>query len=495
MMVGRSTRQCDRARPTCTPCRKSRRTCLGYRDQGDVIFRDETHATRTKAERATSSLVASSPRPSPAVEVARSGDCGLWISRYLPQPVELQATSLFVYNYVQPPQALQSNSSHVHCLVGLVAREAPDSHLSRAMLAISIAFMSNVVRQPSLMVRANTEYGRALALTNTALAHPIEATTDRTLLTVLLLTMFVVIASPNDTVAGHKAEDSHIDGVAALIKLRGKARLRTPVEAKLFDMARGNLVMSYLSRGKAIDFLTDMMDELPVDDAVNDQLGRLTMELPNLRAAAEGLVKVPNPLVRLTKAVQILGDVVALDQRLVRWSQSVPAAWARQTVQHVVDRPATPPETWAFYPGDVDVYQDLWVADSWNTYRWARLVTGRMMVRIVARLRGIVPAFCLPAVGSPLEVVLELVNEICASVPFILGYATRAMEKEDSGVNALGGYFLLTPLAVACSVDEVSEAQRRWLRGRLTHISRQMGINRAAALVEVLPPGPENLRP
>ncbi|KAF2670717.1 hypothetical protein BT63DRAFT_438337 [Microthyrium microscopicum] len=46
--------KCDEVQPACTQCKKSNRTCPGYPDEFDLIFRNETMAVKRKAQRALS---------------------------------------------------------------------------------------------------------------------------------------------------------------------------------------------------------------------------------------------------------------------------------------------------------------------------------------------------------------------------------------------------------------------------------------------------------
>ena len=41
--------KCDETKPTCNQCAKSRRQCPGYEDEFNLVFRDETQATKRRA--------------------------------------------------------------------------------------------------------------------------------------------------------------------------------------------------------------------------------------------------------------------------------------------------------------------------------------------------------------------------------------------------------------------------------------------------------------
>src|SRR5262245_46815236 len=50
MLILPNVTQCDEGKPVCTKCIKSKRRCLGYREEADLLFRNETQATVVRAQ-------------------------------------------------------------------------------------------------------------------------------------------------------------------------------------------------------------------------------------------------------------------------------------------------------------------------------------------------------------------------------------------------------------------------------------------------------------
>ena len=82
---------------------------------------------------------------------------------------------------------------------------------------------------------------------------------------------------------------------------------------------------------------------------------------------------------------------------------------------------------------------------------------------------------------------LQLSHEICASVPFFLGYSVKSSDRSSRPPpKAVSGNLLLWPLYIAACTGIVSNMMRVWVAGRLSMISDVMGIRQAAPLAYTL---------
>ncbi|KAF2457650.1 hypothetical protein BDY21DRAFT_285624 [Lineolata rhizophorae] len=64
--------KCDEIRPSCTQCNRTGRTCPGYPDEFDLIFRDENAAVARRARKASAAKTSSSPGSSSSRSVSKS---------------------------------------------------------------------------------------------------------------------------------------------------------------------------------------------------------------------------------------------------------------------------------------------------------------------------------------------------------------------------------------------------------------------------------------
>lgn len=205
--------KCDETKPTCNQCAKARRTCPGYKDEFDLVFRNETKATERRAQKAggrkgsvdsrsESSSVASSPSSmssldllSPmAREFIRSPSAdGSSISPQLTIPTEQLANCHFFSNFILVPRQ-GSTRGFMDYLLPLMRSESSNGHLQHAFNACSLAHLGNRVKSDAEDIpnKALAEYTKALSATHTALQDPELSKTDATLAAVLLLGLYEV---------------------------------------------------------------------------------------------------------------------------------------------------------------------------------------------------------------------------------------------------------------------------------------------------------------
>jgi predicted 2-oxoglutarate/Fe(II)-dependent dioxygenase YbiX len=126
-------------------------------------------------------------------------------------------------------------------LVPMLRHESPDSHLSLAFQAVSLASLANrpSTRGRAIFPQAVAQYTKALKAVNLALQNPTQQKTDQTLAAILMLGFFETIASETSNAS---AWYSHVDGAVQLVKMRGKKQLRTKVGYSLFVSVRNQMV-------------------------------------------------------------------------------------------------------------------------------------------------------------------------------------------------------------------------------------------------------------
>jgi hypothetical protein len=255
--------QCDETKPTCNQCQKSRRQCPGYKDDFDLVFRNETQATERRARRAVngkrvSAQMAFAGQQS-SFSVLQDGDEIMYegegvISPMLNRstttdivasppsiPIDQQAPCYFISNYVIVPQT--GARGYFDFLVPMLRHESQDSHLSLAFSAVSLASLANrpSTRGRAIFPQAVAQYTKALKAVNLALQNPAQQKTDQTLAAILMLGFFETIASETSNAS---AWYSHVDGAVQLVKMRGTKQLRTKVGYSLFVSVRNQMVGS-----------------------------------------------------------------------------------------------------------------------------------------------------------------------------------------------------------------------------------------------------------
>jgi len=149
------------------------------------------------------------------------------------------------------------------------------------------------------------------------------------------------------------------------------------------------------------------------------------------------------------------------------------------------------------FPGRVDVYPDFWIASVWNLARTARLILMSLTVRCAAWAVSPVDYRTTPEYATAARTACDTISDILASVPYHLGWHTKRGELfrggepvgfacgDDHSMKGLAGYFLTWPLGCVMIQDYLTDAQRRWVMGRLKYIADDLGVKYAHILTQV----------
>lgn len=192
------------------------------------------------------------------------------------------------------------------------------------------------------------------------------------------------------------------------------------------------------------------------------------------------------------RLVQVLHQGISMDAELQSWSDRMSEPY-RYKELCIADGPRQRTSNLLpMQPSNVHVYHDIWVASLWNHYRFARIRLLETLVDCESRLGSPGnPETRLQESSSSRrnwnETIVKMVDDICASVPFLMGDidVQGNLNRGSSGI-ALGGYSLLWPLHVASSARIIGADQKAWIKGRLRHLGTVMGINQAHLLAAMV---------
>ncbi|PQE14424.1 negative acting factor protein [Rutstroemia sp. NJR-2017a BBW] len=512
--------KCDETKPTCLQCQKSRRQCPGYKDDFDLVFRNETKATERRARRSlknkkTSNATgsssgtnaerkfsiisstghsdddddANSPVKMDLVRVENGSDPsiseGFMLQHGFSNPIEQQAPCFFMTNFVIIPQNGMARGSF-DWVLPLVKMESPNSPLSLSFQAVAMASLANRPnsRGSSLMHVAIDHYAKALKEVNLALQNPAQQKTDQTLAAILLLGFFETITQEKQNIT---AWGSHIDGAVQLVKMRGKKQLRTKVGLALFQTVRGQMLVNCMSSSKP----PVLGVEWWLGDASKDQssarVSKLNLEVAELRCELNRVLmsqpRTPETFELISKVMQ---RALELEQEYQRWEETQ----TKQTVAWVDNVPGGDMMKADVCPGRVDMYPDIYVAAQWNLARTSRIFIAAIVIRCAAWICYPVDYRTTPEYAQMSRLGQEMINDIIASIPFNFGWHLDENGRLKAGdvmggtddvntVKALGGVFSIWPLLSVSCADYTTDSQRVWVKGRFKYIAEVMGLNQA----------------
>ncbi|EDN99872.1 hypothetical protein SS1G_02730 [Sclerotinia sclerotiorum 1980 UF-70] len=345
-----------------------------------------------------------------------------------------QATCYFFRNYVLEDKSTSGSFQYLHDIYG---NELIGSALADSIESLGMVGLANFWKAPDLQLHANRKYNSALRLVSSRLRNEAEARADQTLVAVMLLGLYEITNC-----------------------------LQRHVSTPSFIRDWSNYALQFQSP----------------DDAHATILSEQVMEFCDLRATMSSFHDHSN-------AENIIKAALTIDSKLVEWAFICPPESMFYKTLTVRQRSE------GIFSDYYHIYDSIWAAALWNHYRCARILINEVVYVQLTHLKYTKPELFVSEPRNPtfsdsqLETstttIIQLSHDICASVPFMLGYKEGGEVALDSA-KAVSGNLLLWPLYTAACTAAVSDMMCHWVAGRLRVISDIMGIKQAAPLSHIL---------
>lgn len=231
-----------------------------------------------------------------------------------------------------------------------------------------------------------------------------------------------------------------------------------------------------------------MFKSLPQNAAA--RLTSATINIADLRSCAKSALLLPRSSGAEKEVNDLLEYAISVDLLVAAWPDSLDEEWNRIPADHFELPPASISRDAYIYKDRKDIYLDLWVASTWNAYRSARVKVQTIILD------------CIKWLGGPFEnqwywraiyakmITQEMVDDMCASVPYALGTKTfggpgdrdgieypyngtqKASEDHRRAAAALGGWHLLEPLKTSLKTTCLQDGQKEWVKAQMARIWR-----------------------
>lgn len=303
---------------------------------------------------------------------------------------------------------------------------------------------------------------------------------------------------------------SHVDGAAALLKLRGKDNLRNPFQRSISLYVLRNTVSDHHLLITDTDWerqiLSHMQKSYPMDptlaeimsegsyESIEDKLLSKTIYIPKLQHIA-GQILSSGPGDNDGGVIYLLHQARKLETELSQWAADVAAIWQFKTFHLMPQAHVSDSSKSTFVASYIHQYHDIYVARVWNIYRVSRLIVQSILLRALGWLSHN-PHVKQPAVGiSEVEATIKsLISDICASVPYLLGFDVSNLKSRagnpgsdidmwpqdsmelDSSSSQKGRLSLLWPLYTARSSPLTTASQRVWITSQLRWLGEAGGV-------------------
>lgn len=205
----------------------------------------------------------------------------------------------------------------------------------------------------------------------------------------------------------------------------------------------------------------------------------------------------------LSRPGEVIKATLKVDAEIVSLLLEAQHPWRYRTVAVPNLRGGEGRGSFITWGGYYHVYDNITACAMWNNYRAIRVILQELIRDTIEQLNGPSenagesPHHCSLAVECH-KAIVRMVEDICASVPFCLGYEMTPEDGDgsrlvscfpwvaDGPVSGSGGLTLMWPLLMAACSGVASEEMRVWISKCLDKIGHSTGINQALAMSSVL---------
>ena len=373
----------------------------------------------------------------PLSQTLQERGTAFFFSRYVAVDFGCYQNYDFVYDVWKPPR---SEWEQVDCVTA-------------SMAAVGLAGLSKITRSPETMHSARQSYTQALQLTNAALQDPAEAVKDSTMLSVLILGTYEFITGR--TPQTMQAWQNHVNGAAALTRMRGIAPFRTKAGTRMFLMLCHSVLISCIQGGMPMpQAMLDLRDELGQFTDTSDPTWRISA--PICRALQ---IRHDIKIGRLTDTDDIVAQLLEVDDEFGRIVDEMPPSWRYRCAQ--VNQPNP-----AILGNWCHIYRGFAQATTWNGMRTIRILVQETILEQLcsSMARTTVPPMRHQMLLVKAMRILELLGEaVIASTPQHFGVVSSRDAKPDGSgkLQFVSATRPPRPIASACPIPSPRPQRHR----------------------------------
>lgn len=219
----------------------------------------------------------------------------------------------------------------------------------------------------------------------------------------------------------------------------------------------------------------------PTEQTAPCQLATVASQLVNLRQGWQELSLQFQP--PGNNISQLLSQAFGLENQLTSWADQLPPHWRPIPATRIPESVRKA----GIFRDQCDCYPDLWVASTWNFYRYSRIAVHRIILNCLNLLPKQENTSNQTQFSQ--QIIQTLSADICATIPFFLGSQTHSVqlnpnvveypEAEGHGIRPvhrqtaplLGGWFAMSYLSDICSAElELGKDQMAWIEGQMRRV-------------------------
>lgn len=372
------------------------------------------------------------------------------------------------------------------CLTSVWRRTGSDSCLRPIVTAVAAVMLDSWSHikpdQPNSQSRVHHAKG-IIALRKRI--EEVDGTNDEILMACLMLQMYENLLAFITGQRPRGRTTAHMTGSIAMIEARKQRYTRDESYQRIILGTRNQIVGTALKTQEPVPSIVldwaFITDEVPSEPAF--RLDDLSLELAGLQAEAMQATTVT--FRDLDAITGILQRALDLDNRFSQWEASLPVDWTPVRVTGDDCIPASV-RLAGLYQDYCYVYRSMFDANVWNAFYSSRI---KLQLTIVSCLEHLHNDQTAPLLAGPLEMVQELADTLCASVPFQLGDRLARRRIDDNSIrfptfpqqpppeghhtasSAFGGFFVCMQLPDLLSPRvPLRPGQKQWVGSQLGRI-------------------------
>ncbi|RAO65964.1 uncharacterized protein BHQ10_001976 [Talaromyces amestolkiae] len=347
------------------------------------------------------------------------------------------AVSFFLGYYANIGRNLESARGFFEILVPVFCSQPQNSALSLAVSAVASRILSIWRYGPDSIQSPRGTYTQAITSLRSALQDRIERSNPATLLAVLALHLYENIAA---IYGRNSATRIHLDGAMSLLPFSNVHQVDDMIGAYIRRYILHTEVSSAMRQKRSLRSIayTWLGSKELIGAPVNpssalDAIGASVAELQAkyLRAVTQNAI-VP---LALHKLQGWIAEAKGIDEQLLEWVRNVPDYWRPVKLVSAQDIDPSIPT----YRSVCEVYPTCQIATIWNLWRVQRLLLVKIRFNSLYTIlyggsSGSINDQILAENEDFVEckqVVQELVDSVCYSVPFYLGNRTKPSSMVD----------------------------------------------------------------
>ncbi|KAF1997034.1 hypothetical protein P154DRAFT_622822 [Amniculicola lignicola CBS 123094] len=450
--------KCDLALPFCTQCIRKGRECSGYRNEQDLLFRNETiHVVRRAKQKSEEARESSVPMENAAVR-----------SLQLQRPsrgvtVDDEALAHFFAHY---NEKFFSVDGHHHkggldYVLPVYQQDlVSGGPVPEIIKAIGLAALGNLKGMPELLTAARAKQVTVLRQLNEQLQNRDTALSDSSTMTCVLLGTFEIVSC--DSIQSSQAITSHLNGAALLADLRGANQFQSDIGCGIYARIRGFILAHCLQR-------SDPLPPFVLNYLENDEMAQRDFD-PVFYKLLARLCQLRSD----HKTKGYIDDTMAQDAQVLMIELE---AWQPSVPDWTLDEKPMPQSSTSTNSNEFSHF--IWLTTIWLFQRTARILASNIVIEW-SRSQSPLSSFSILNNAERDQKILG--EELMEAISYYLD----RFRGVQTGTRTVGGSSLLWPLYVLSTAATTGPETMAWIAQASERVAGEFGVRQGKLMADIV---------